>query len=75
MVEALGLKGEERVLELGTGPGYEAACLAELCAQVFSVERLEDLAVRAEVVLASLGYRNVSTLVGDGTLGCEEYAP
>ncbi len=75
MVEALGLKGKERVLEIGTGSGYEAAVLAELCAQVFSIEWVEDLAVRARVVLASQGYRNVSIQVGDGTLGWEEYAP
>lgn len=75
MVEALGLKEEEKVLEVGTGTGYEAAVLAELCVQVFSVERLEDLAVRARVILASLGCRNVSVLVGDGTLGWQEYAP
>ncbi len=75
MVEALGLKGKERVLEIGTGSGYEAAVLAELCAQVFSIEWVEDLAVRARVVLASQGYRNVSVQAGDGTLGWEEHAP
>ncbi len=75
MVEALGLKGKERVLEIGTGSGYEAAVLAELCAQVFSIEWVEDLAIRARVVLASLGYRNVFIHVGDGTLGWEEHAP
>ncbi len=75
MVEALGLKGKERVLEIGTGSGYEAAVLAELCARVFSVELVEDLAVKARVVLASLGYRNVSIQVGDGTLGWGEHAP
>ncbi len=75
MVEALGLKGKERVLEIGTGSGYAAAVLAELCAQVFSIEWVEDLAVRAQVVLVSLGYRNVSIRVGDGTLGWEEHAP
>ncbi len=75
MIEALGLKGEERVLEVGTGSGYEAAILAELCAQVFSVERLEELATRARGRLSSLGYGNVSTRVGDGTLGWAEHAP
>ncbi len=75
MVEALGLKGKERVLEIGTGSGYEAAVLAELCAHVFSIEWVEDLAIRARVVLASLGYQNVSIHVGDGTLGWEEHAP
>jgi protein-L-isoaspartate(D-aspartate) O-methyltransferase len=75
IAEALGHKGEEQVLEIGTGSGYEAAVLAELCAQVFSVERLEELAVRARLVLASLGYGNVTILVSDGTLGWEEHAP
>jgi len=75
MIEALGLKGEERVLEVGTGSGYEAAILAELCARVFSVERLEELATRARVHLSSLGYGNVSIRVGDGTLGWAEHAP
>ena len=75
MVEALGLKEKERVLEVGTGSGYEAAVLAELGAQVFSVERVEDLAVRARLVLARLGYRNISIQVGDGTLGWQEHAP
>lgn len=74
-VEALGLQGTERVLEVGTGSGYEAAVLAELCAQVFSVEAVEDLALKARATLATLGYRNVSVLMGDGTLGWEEHAP
>ncbi len=75
MVVALGLKGKEQVLEIGTGSGYAAAVLAELCGQVFSMEMVEDLAIRARAVLASLGYRNVSAQVGDGTLGWEEHAP
>jgi protein-L-isoaspartate(D-aspartate) O-methyltransferase len=74
-VEALELKGTERVLEIGTGSGYEAAVLAELCAEVFSVEVVGDLALTARATLASLGYRNVSVLVGDGTLGWDEHAP
>jgi len=75
MAEALELKGNERVLEIGTGSGYEAAVLAELCAELFSIERLEDLAMNARAVLASLGYRNISIQVGDGTLGWQECAP
>jgi len=75
MVEALGLKGTEMVLEVGTGSGYAVAVLAELCAQVFSVEGVEDLALKAGTTLTSLGYRNVSVLVADGTLGWEEHAP
>ncbi|HEV8342054.1 MAG TPA: protein-L-isoaspartate(D-aspartate) O-methyltransferase [Candidatus Binatia bacterium] len=75
IAEALGLKGAEKVLEVGTGSGYLAAVLAELCAEVFSVEAVEDLAMKARVILPSLGYMNVSVLVGDGTLGWEEHAP
>jgi protein-L-isoaspartate(D-aspartate) O-methyltransferase len=75
MVEALELKGQERVLEVGTGSGYQAAVLAELCSQVVSIERIEVLAIRASVVLEILGYRNVFIHVGDGTLGWEECAP
>jgi protein-L-isoaspartate(D-aspartate) O-methyltransferase len=75
MAEALELKGAERVLEVGTGSGYEAAVLAELCGEVFSVEAVEDLALKARALLSSLGYLNISVLVGDGTLGWEEHAP
>jgi protein-L-isoaspartate(D-aspartate) O-methyltransferase len=75
MVEALELKGGERVLEVGTGSGYAAAVLSKLCAEVVSVELVEELALKARTVLSSLGYRNVSVLVGDGTLGYEEHSP
>jgi protein-L-isoaspartate(D-aspartate) O-methyltransferase len=75
MAEALELKGAEKVLEVGTGSGYAAAVLAELCAEVFTVEVVEELALKARTLLGSLGYRNVSVLVGDGTLGWEEHAP
>jgi protein-L-isoaspartate(D-aspartate) O-methyltransferase len=75
MVQALELRGSEKVLEIGTGSGYETAILAELCAQVFSIERLGDLALQAQALLSALGYRNVWIKVGDGTLGWEEHAP
>jgi protein-L-isoaspartate(D-aspartate) O-methyltransferase len=75
MVEALELKGAERVLEVGTGSGYAAAVLSQLCAEVFTVEAVQELALKARTLLSSLGYRNVSVLVGDGTLGWEERAP
>jgi protein-L-isoaspartate(D-aspartate) O-methyltransferase len=75
MVEALELKGMERVLEVGTGSGYAAAVLAELCAEVFSVEMVEGLALKARNLLSNLGYSNVSVRVGDGTLGWKEHAP
>ena len=75
MAEALELKGTERVLEVGTGSGYAAAVLGELCGEVFTVEAIEELAVKASTLLSSLGHRNVSVLVGDGTLGWEEHSP
>jgi protein-L-isoaspartate(D-aspartate) O-methyltransferase len=75
MAVALELKGTERVLEVGTGSGYAAAVLGELCAAVFSIEIVPELASNARAVLSSLGYTNASVLVGDGTLGWEEHAP
>lgn len=75
MTEALGLKGHEKVLELGTGSGYQTAVLAELADRVFTIERIPSLLHRAREVLNSLGYRNVVYKVGDGTLGWPEEAP
>jgi protein-L-isoaspartate(D-aspartate) O-methyltransferase len=75
MAQALELKGAERVLEVGTGSGYAAAVLSELCTEVFTVEAVEELALKAHTLLRRLGYRNVSVRVGDGTLGWEEQAP
>lgn len=75
MTEALELKGDERVLELGTGSGYQTAILAELCHKVFSIERISPLAGRARKVLDKLGYGNVLVRIGDGTLGWKEEAP
>jgi protein-L-isoaspartate(D-aspartate) O-methyltransferase len=64
-----------RVLEVGTGTGYQAAVLASLVQHVYSIERLSDLKEKAAAVLAELGISNVSLFVGDGTLGLPEYAP
>lgn len=75
MSEALELAGHERVLEIGTGSGYQTAILAELCGKVFTVERLKSLADRAMRRLDELGYYNVLARVGDGTLGWREEAP
>jgi protein-L-isoaspartate(D-aspartate) O-methyltransferase len=75
MTETLALKGSERVLEIGTGSGYQTAVLAELAAQVYSVERIDSLAAKARRLLASLGYRNVQIKVFDGTYGWKEVAP
>ena len=75
MTEALLLEGTERVLEIGTGSGYQAAILAELAAEVITVERRPELADAARATLASLGYRHVEVVVGDGTLGLVDRAP
>ena len=75
MTETLELTGSEKVLELGTGSGYQAAILAELAAQVFTIERLPSLARAAEQILKDLGYTNVEVRVSDGTLGWAEEAP
>lgn len=75
MSEALQLKGHERVLEVGTGSGYQAAILAEIVKEVFSVELLESLSLHAQDVLKKLSYKNIHFKVGDGTLGWKEHAP
>ncbi len=75
MTEELGLKGDEKVLEIGTGSGYQTAILAELARQVFSVERIPALLQRARQVLDSLGYHNVMIKLDDGTWGWKEHAP
>jgi protein-L-isoaspartate(D-aspartate) O-methyltransferase len=76
MTERLGLTGRERVLEVGTGSGYQTALLARLAAEVYSVEILAPLAERArEVLLGTLGLANVHLRVGDGAAGWEEAAP
>jgi len=75
MSEALALRGDERVLEIGTGCGYQTAILAELAAEVFSIERLAALAAHARRTLERLGYGSVHLRVGDGTLGWPEAAP
>ena len=75
MSEALELVGHERVLEIGTGSGYQTAVLAELCSKVYSIERIKGLADRAIRMLDSLGYYNVLVRVGDGSLGWREEAP
>jgi protein-L-isoaspartate(D-aspartate) O-methyltransferase len=75
MTEALELDARDHVLEIGTGSGYAAAVLAEIAAQVYTIERLEDLAESASRRLAALGYRNVRVRHGDGSLGWPEHAP
>jgi protein-L-isoaspartate(D-aspartate) O-methyltransferase len=73
--EALNLSGDERVLDVGTGSGYQAAVLAELAGEVFTIERIPELAEQARANLSAAGYDRVQVHVGDGTLGLPEHAP
>ena len=75
MTQCLDLTGEEKVLEIGTGSGYQSAILAELAKEVYTIERYANLAKSAETVLKESGYKNISIKVGDGTLGWKEIAP
>jgi protein-L-isoaspartate(D-aspartate) O-methyltransferase len=73
--EALALRGPERVLDVGTGSGYQAAVLAELAAEVVTIELVSELAEAARAALEESGYKNVEVRVGDGTLGVPDRAP
>jgi protein-L-isoaspartate(D-aspartate) O-methyltransferase len=75
MTELLELKGKERVLEIGSGSGYQTAVLAMLCRKVYAIERIPSIAAEAKSRLMGLGYRNISYRVGDGTVGWGVYAP
>ncbi len=75
MTELLELKGTEKVLEIGTGSGYQAAILAELAKEVWTIERIAVLTKRATEIFVSLGYENIHFKTGDGTLGWPEEAP
>jgi protein-L-isoaspartate(D-aspartate) O-methyltransferase len=75
MTEALGLKGDEKTLEVGTGSGYQAAVLAELSRELYTVERIRGLLVRARNILESLGYRNIFFKEYNGTMGWPESQP
>jgi protein-L-isoaspartate(D-aspartate) O-methyltransferase len=75
MTERLQLKGSEKVLEIGSGSGYQTAILAELAHRVISLERYASLAFKANQILQKLGYRNTLVLVADGTLGWPDEAP
>lgn len=75
MTELLGLKGDEKVLEIGTGSGYQAAILAELSREVYTIERIPSLAGTARERLTAAGYENIHVIVADGTSGLEEEAP
>ncbi len=75
MTEALELRGDERVLEIGTGSGYQTAVLAELAREVYTIEIVSSLSRQAQEMLRQLGYQNVFFRVGDGSLGWREFAP
>ncbi|CAI2717303.1 protein-L-isoaspartate(D-aspartate) O-methyltransferase [Nitrospina watsonii] len=75
MTEALALKGPERVLEIGTGSGYQTALLAEMAAQVFTVERIKSLGRQAKQILDGLGYTNINYKIFDGTYGWRDQGP
>ena len=75
MTALLELKPDDKVLEIGTGSGYQAAILALMCHKVYTIERISDLRQRASSILNQLGFRNISSMVGDGSLGWAEYAP
>ncbi|MBN2032579.1 MAG: protein-L-isoaspartate(D-aspartate) O-methyltransferase [Deltaproteobacteria bacterium] len=75
MTEALELKGTEKVLEIGTGSGYQTAILANLSKAVYTVERIEPLLVKSRQLLGKLGYANIYFKLSDGTIGWKEFAP
>lgn len=75
MTEALELDGSERVLEIGTGSGYQSAVVSRLCREVVTVERHESLSFAARAIHERLGYENIQYWIGDGTLGCPDLAP
>jgi protein-L-isoaspartate(D-aspartate) O-methyltransferase len=75
MTQILALKGSEKVLEVGTGSGYQAAVLAEIGIKVFTIERIPELARRAQNQFDQLGYYNIAVKIGDGSLGWNEHAP
>jgi protein-L-isoaspartate(D-aspartate) O-methyltransferase len=74
-LQTLKLQPTDKVLEIGTGSGYQTALLAHLVQHVYSVERLRELSARARTVLDSLRFTNIALLVGDGTIGWSRYAP
>jgi protein-L-isoaspartate(D-aspartate) O-methyltransferase len=75
MTQELALKGDEKVLEVGTGSGYQAAIVSRLAKTVYTMERIPGLAAEAEKNMKKLCYLNVNVIVGDGTLGLKRYAP
>ena len=75
MTEVLDLDSTKKVLEIGTGSGYQAAILAEICDSVYTIEIIEELGRRAEKLIVELGYNNIKVKIGDGYKGWKEYSP
>ncbi len=75
MTEVLQLKGNEKILEIGTGSGYQTAILSEIVNEVYTIEIIASLSHRAQKVLEELGYKNIHFKIGDGTYGWPEYSP
>jgi len=75
MTQALGLEGDEKILEIGTGSGYQTAMLAELADRVFTIERIPEIGIAARERLTAMGYSNVIFRIGDGTVGWREMSP
>lgn len=75
MTDALNAQPDHKILEIGTGSGYQSAILSKLCADVYSIERIAALASRARKILDELGYFNIHTIIGDGTKGLDNKAP
>lgn len=75
MTQSLHLNKSHKILEIGTGSGYQAAILSMLCMSVFTIERIRDLSLKARDILGKLNLHNVTFIIGDGTIGFKEYAP
>ncbi|MEW6456735.1 MAG: protein-L-isoaspartate(D-aspartate) O-methyltransferase [Acidobacteriota bacterium] len=75
MTEKLNLEGDEKVLEVGTGSGYQTAILAEMAKEVYTIEVIEFLSLKAQKILEPFGYKNIFFKIGDGTMGWPEYSP
>ncbi len=75
MTQSLCLNKSHKILEIGTGSGYQAAILSTLCMSVFTIERIRDLSLKARDILGKLNIHNVTFIIGDGTIGFKEYAP
>ncbi|MCF6156128.1 MAG: protein-L-isoaspartate(D-aspartate) O-methyltransferase [Candidatus Brocadia sp.] len=75
MTQCLELKGKEKVLEIGTGSGYQAAILSRLASHIYTIERHAALALRAKTILKQVGYDTIKVIVGDGSLGLPDKAP